>query len=466
MGVMDRLTSIDAEFLYLEDGISHMHIAGACVFGDPKPTLEEIERLVASKLPTIPRYRQRIHPVPFGLGRPVWIDDPHFDIKYHLRRAGLPEPGDDTTFAELVGQLMSQPLERDRPLWEITLVEGLSEDRWALVFKVHHCMVDGVSGVGLLSAILDLDVDAALPAEEPWTPQPAPGGPWFVLDAWWGLTQDAVSSVSGLPHAIANPVESAQSLLEVGRGMWNFVPGLSSTPATSIDGRIGPSRSWAFSSTDLGDVKKIGKLHGGTVNDVVLAAVAAGHRELLLSRNEDPAELVIRTLVPVSTRKADELGVPDNRVTAMLYDLPVDEPDPVIRLQRVHEEMDVLKAAHMAEAGDVVMHLLDLAPPMIVGTVSKLAERVMQENPQHSVNTVTTNVPGPQFPLYCLGREMLDYLPFGPIAHGIRICTAILSYNGKLTFGVTGDRATMPDVDVLAGAIPAAVEDLLQAQPS
>lgn len=466
MGCMDRLTSIDAEFLYLEDGISHMHIAGACVFGDPKPTLEEIELLVASKLPTIPRYRQRVHPVPFGLGRPVWVDDPHFDIKYHLRRAGLPAPADDKTFAELVAQLMSQPLERDRPLWEITLVEGLRDDRWALVFKVHHAMVDGVSGVGLLSAILDLEVDAALPVEEPWTPQPSPSSPWFVLDAWWGLTQDAARSVSGLPHAIANPVEAAQGLLEVGRGMWNFIPGLSSTPTTSIDGKIGPSRSWATSSTDLGDVKAIGKLHGGTVNDVVLAAVAAGHRELLLSRGEDPAELVIRTLVPVSTRRGDELDVPDNRVTAILYDLPVDEPDPVTRLSRVHEEMDVLKAAHMAEAGDVVLHLLDLAPPMILGTVSKLAERVMQDNPQHSVNTVTTNVPGPQFPLYCLGREMLEYQPFGPIAHGIRICTAILSYNGKLAFGVTGDRATMPDVGVLAEAIPAAIEELLQAQPS
>jgi WS/DGAT/MGAT family acyltransferase len=228
----------------------------------------------------------------------------------------------------------------------------------------------------------------------------------------------------------------------------------------SIEGTIGPHRAWSHSSTTLDDVRSIRTAFGGTVNDVVLAACAGGYRALLEHRGEDPDIAVVRTLVPVSLRTEDAHGDFDNRVSAILYNLPVQIADPVARLEKVHEDLLVLKGSHMAEVGEAATAFGDLIPPMVVGTVSRLAMRVMHSLPQRSVNTVTTNVPGPQFPLYCLGREMIAYYPYVPLSHGVRVGTAILSYNGQLTFGVTGDFDTAPDVSVLAEAIADGVAEL------
>lgn len=457
---MERMSTLDAEFLHLEDGIAHMHIGAVCLFADPPPSFDEIAAMVVAKLHLVPRYRQRVRPVPFELGRPVWVDDPHFNLAYHLRHTALPTPGDDTAFCRLIGRIMSQPLDRERPLWEKWLVEGLEGGRWALVFKIHHCMVDGIAGVGLLRVMLDLEPGTEVAAPEPWEPEPEPGGAAKVLDAWGGLATDVIATARELPRAIAHPVRTTRSAVSTVRGLARFAGDLRATPPLSIEGSIGPHRTWAHSSASLGDVQTIRSVFGGTINDVILAAVSGGYRELLLSRGEDANRARIRSLVPVSTRHDDGRGQFNNKVSTLLYDLPVHIADPVDRLKEVQDQMTALKASHMAESVEVVATMGNLAPPPVVGPLSRMAIRAVHRLPQRSINTVTTNVPGPQFPLYCLGHEMLEYRPFVPISHGVRVSTGILSYNGHLFFGITGDYATAPDVDVLAVAASAGIEQL------
>jgi diacylglycerol O-acyltransferase / wax synthase len=460
---MERMGTLDAEFLHLEDGVAHMHIAGISVFEGPAPAVDELLELLAAKMHLIPRYRQRARTVPLELGRPVWVDDPHFNLTYHVRNTALPRPGDDAALCRLMGRLMSQPLDRNRPLWESWLVEGLDDGRWALISKVHHCMVDGVSGVDLLTVLLDVDRQVELPEPQPWEPDEEPSTVAMVVDAWGGLAQDLAGLARRAPEVVRDPLGLVRAVGTTGSGLLHLGQHLGATPPLSIEGPIGPHRVWAHSSASIDDVRRIRKTSGGTLNDVVLAAVANGYRTLLLSRGEDADSAVVRTLVPVSVRTEDARGEFDNRVSAILYELPVQIADPVERLNLVKVEMAQLKASHMAEAGDVVTTLGDLAPPMVVGAVSRLAMRVMHRLPQRSVNTVTTNVPGPQFPLYCLGREMLEYRPFVPLSHGVRVGTAILSYNGRLAFGVTGDLDTAPDVGVLAAGITEGFGALLEA---
>ena len=458
---LERLSALDAQFLHLEDGAVHMHIAGACVFGDAPPTIGAIETLITSKLHLIPRYRQRVRTVPFELGRPVWVDDPHFDIGYHLRHTALPAPGDDSGFCRLMGRIMSQPLDRERPLWETWLVEGLAGGKWALIFKIHHCMVDGIAGVGLLNALLDFDAGAAIGEPRPWAPRPEPPGALKVLDAWGGLASELVAAARDIPSSVAHPVAAMRSAIATGEGVVRFAERLIPTKPLSIEGPIGPHRVWAHSSASLADVKTIRSAFGGTVNDVVLAAVAGGYRALLMQRGDDADRATLRSLVPVSTRHDDGQGVPDNRVSALLYELPVQLADPVERLEAVRDQMAGLKASHIVEAGEMVTSMGDFVPPVLMGTLSRFTIRSMHRFGQRSLNTVTTNVPGPQFPLYCLGREMSEYRPFVPISHGLRVGTAILSYNGRLFFGVTGDYESVPEIEVLATETAATIERLL-----
>ncbi len=458
---MDRMHTLDAEFLHLEDRVGHLHIAGLAVFEGPTPTEQELSALLEAKLHLIPRYRQRVHTVPWELGRPVWVDDPHFQLGYHLRHTALPAPGDDEALCRLMGRLMSQPLDPERPLWETWLVEGLAEDRWALIFKVHHCMVDGVSGVGLLTALLDIDPDAPVGAAQAWKPAPAPSGPELVLDAWAGLGEDLADRARQLPGALLHPERTVRAMAAAVAGFIGFGRHLRPAPPLSIEGGIGPHRAWAHSTVDLQAVKKVGAALGGTVNDVVLAAVTRGYRDLLLVHGDDPDAAVVRTLVPVSVRHDDGVGVPDNRVSALLLELPVGLADPLERFTVVRDRMAALKGSHMAESGEWLATTFDLAPPIVIGQLSRLAVHAASRLPQHSVNTVTTNVPGPQFPLYCCGRRMLEYRPFVPIFHGMRVATAILSYDGQVAFGVTGDLDTAADVEVLADGIVVGLDELL-----
>ncbi len=457
---MERLSVLDAEFLHVEDGIAHMHIAGLSIFEGPRPELAELTALMASKLHRIPRYRQRIRTVPFELGRPVWVDDPHFNIEYHVRHTALPAPGDDAALRRLMARLMSQELDRERPLWEAWLVEGMEGGRWALISKVHHCMVDGVSGADLLSIVLDLEPEVALTEPEPWTPSPEPSGVAKVLDAWSGLAGDSFDLLRRAPAVVRDPIGAVRGLRDTGAGLRHLLGHLRSTTPTTLEGSIGPHRVWAHAAVPIATVKAIRTQIDATLNDVVLGVLAGAYRELLLHRGEDADHTIMRTLVPVSVRTPDARGVLDNRVSAILLELPVHLADPRERVELVHAEMQRHKASHMSEAGEVVVRLGDLAPPMVVGPLMRTATKVLAQMPQRSVNTVTTNVPGPQYPLYCLGREMVEYYPFVPLSYGVRVGTAIMSYNGWLAFGVTGDYDSAKDVDVLADAIPDGFETL------
>ncbi len=459
---MDRMSTLDAEFLHLEDASSHMHIAGVCTFADPAPAFDDLVAMIAAKLHRIPRYRQRVRQVPLELGRPVWVDDPHFNLAYHVRHTALPAPGGDDELHHLMGRLMSQPLDRYRPLWETWLVEGLAGDRWALLFKLHHSMVDGIAGVGLLEVLLDLEPDAPIPEPEPWEPEAEPSGAALVVDAWAGAVSDAASLAKRAPGAFTDPLGAMRNGAELGLGLVRLGKRLGFTPASSLEGTIGPHRVWCHASADLAQVKRIGKALDGTVNDVVLAAVTAGYRDLLIERGDDPATTTVRTLVPVSVRSGEASGEVDNRVSALLLDLPVDTDDPLVAFERVHRDMRELKGSHMAEAGEFVTDIGNLAPPPIVGAISRLGLLSQHTITQRSVTTVTTNVPGPQFPLFCLGSELLEYLPFVPISYGVRVGTAILSYNGALAFGATGDWDSAPDVEILVDGIVAGVDRLAE----
>lgn len=458
---MDRMGPLDAEFLHIEDGVSHMHIAGCSLFEGPPPPFGDILEWFASKLPDLPRYRQVVRFVPLGLGRPVWVDDPHFNLQYHVRHTALPEPGDEEALCRLVGRLMSQELDRNRPLWEAWVVEGLTDDRWAIVSKVHHCLADGISGTDLMAALLDESPDAEIVPPPPWRPEPEPSGSALVLDAFGGLIGDVTDRARMVPDLVRDPRRIVADLRSTASGLLALGERMAPTPPTSIDGPIGPHRRWAATTSSLAEIKEVRRGLAGTVNDVVLAVITRGFRDLIESRGEDPERLTIRTLVPVSVRAPDQHGVPDNRVSAIFAELPVAIPDPVSRLEAIKSQMADLKDSHQADAGEVLTTLGVFAPPMLLSFGTHSIVRYMTRRPQRSINTVTTNVPGPQYPLYALGREMLEYHPFVPLAQGVRVGVAILSYNGKVSFGVTGDFDTAPDIDVLCRGIDEGLAELL-----
>jgi diacylglycerol O-acyltransferase len=460
---VDHMNPLDAEFLYLENGTAHMHIASCAVFEGPVPAYDEVVALFASKLPLVPRYRQRVRFVPMDLGRPVWVDDPNFDLEYHVRNTALPPPGDKADLCRLMGRLMSQELDRARPLWEAWIVEGLAGGRWAVVSKVHHSMVDGVAGVDLVSVVLDRErVPATAAIVDDWEPGPDPSGLQLTVDAAVSL----VTSPRDLLRAAWTTVRAPRRALERGRaiasGLRSYGSALRPTPPTSLDGTIGPHRRWTFAGASLAEVRTIRHAFGGTVNDVVLAAVTSGFRDLIVARGEDPDHVALRTLVPVSVRDETGRGVYDNRVSAIFFDLPVHVADPRERLAAVHEEMDHLKQSHETEAGEALTRLAGAVPPALTAEATRLVTRLVSRVPQRTMNTVTTNVPGPQFPLYAAGRELFEYYPFVPLGPGVRIGVAILSYNGHLRFGITGDYDTAPDIGVLADGIDAAVATLLR----
>jgi diacylglycerol O-acyltransferase len=324
-------------------------------------------------------------------------------------------------------------------------------------------MVDGVAGVDLVAAVLDLDREPTQTAvADDWDARPEPSGLRLALDAALELVTAPRQLVAEGWTAIRAPRRTLERGWTIASGLLRYGSALLPTPRTSLDGTIGPHRRWTFTGTSLADVRTIRRAVGGTVNDVVLAAITSGFRDLILARGEDPHRVALRTLVPVSVRDEMGRGVYDNRVSAIFLDLPVHVDDPLERLGAVHEQMDRLKQSHEPEAGEALTHLAAAVPPTLTARATHLAARLMAHVPQRTMNTVTTNVPGPQFPLYAAGREMLEYLPFVPLGPGVRIGVAILSYNGHLRFGITGDYDTAPDIDVLAGGIDAAMRTLLR----
>jgi diacylglycerol O-acyltransferase / wax synthase len=456
---MQTMSPLDASFLHVEDAVTHMHIGSVGIFEGPAPGPGEVQAAIAGWLPLVPRYRQKVRFVPLALGRPAWVDDPHFNLEYHVRRTALPAPGGDAELQNLVGRVMSQQLDRAKPLWELWVAEGLDDARWALISKTHHCMVDGVSATDLLSVILSTERASTPDPPDAWRAEPEPNPAELVAHS---LALRAASPYEGMRTVLAavrGPRRMARQLTQVARGLVNLRPLLSPTPSTSLNGPIGPHRRWDWARARLSEIKQIRKAHEGTVNDVVLAAITNGFRELLLSRGESVEGRVVRTLVPVSVRAEEERGTYNNKVSAMFAELPVELEDPLERLASLHEQMQQLKGSGQAVAAERLTALGGFAPAMLLA----LAGRVGSRLPQSSINTVTTNVPGPQQPLYLAGRRMLEAFPFVPLGGSVRIGVAIFSYDGGINFGVTGDRDSAADIGVLCRGIEHGVAELLRA---
>ena len=455
---MDRMSPLDASFLHVENAVSHMHIGSVAIFEGPVPAYEEFEAMVAGKLPAVPRYRQKVRFVPLQLGRPLWVDDPHFNLGYHLRHTALAAPRGDQELRNLVGRVMSQQLDRNKPLWEMWMVDGLDHGHWALVSKVHHCMVDGVSGTDLLTVVLDSEPEPAPPLADDWHAEPEPTDARLVVDALGALVASPYEQLRAARSVTRAPRQVATQLTEVARGLRAWAGVVRRTPVSSINGPIGPHRRWDWARTTLTDVKTVRRALGGTVNDVVLTVLTRGFRDLILARGEDVEDRVVRTLVPVSVRTPGERGTYNNRVSAMIAELPVGLASPVERLTAIRTQMDALKESKQAVAAEALTSLSGFAPSMLLALGTRVAMRI----PQRNVNTVTTNVPGPQWRLYACGRPMVEAFPFVPLASNVRIGVAIFSYNGLLNYGVTGDYDTAPDIAVLCAGVEAGMTELLK----
>jgi WS/DGAT/MGAT family acyltransferase len=458
---MDRLNPLDAVFIDAEDEDPHtsMAIASIAVFEGPCPSQEEILAHLAGRLPLVPRYRQKLRTVPFRLGRPVWVDDPHFDLGYHVRRTALPAPGRDEQLAGLMARVMSQRLDRDHPLWEYWVAEGLADNRWALISKVHHCMVDGVSGTDLYRVIFDFSPEPGPLAADERAVRPEPSALRLAAEVALDMVVLPVRGTTGLRTAAADPGNALREVTGTVRAFAKLAPAMWPAAGSSLSGQIGRQRRYTWARATLNDVKAVKRELGGTVNDVVLASISGGLRALLLARGEEPVPHMVRSLVPVSVRSAGEESIYENRVSALLADLPVHVADPVERLAAVQAELKALKAADEAKAGEALIALGRLTPFPLLPWPVKLAFKL----PQREIVTVTTNVPGPRQPLYGMGRKLLEIIPYVPIATTVRTGIAIFSYCDSVTFGITGDFASSPDLDVLARGIEDSLSELVTA---
>jgi WS/DGAT/MGAT family acyltransferase len=454
---MEWMSPMDASFLHIEGPNNPMHIGGLSIFEGPAPPFERLEEMVASKLDAVPRYREKVRFVPLGLGRPVWVEDPHFNLGYHLRHTALPSPGDEAILRRTAARVFAQHLDRRKPLWEIWMIERLSENRWALLSKVHHCMVDGISATDLMTVMFD---EAPVPpSEHQWQPVPEPSDVELVLRTLAHEALNPSEQVRVLRAAVRRPRELIALARDLAHGITSSAGLLRPLGSSSLTGSVGPNRIWGTADIRLGDVKAVRAALGGTVNDVVLTVVSGGLRDLLVSRGEEVEGRTIRALVPVSVRRPGERGVYNNRVSAMFAELPVGIGDPVARLERVREQMEGLKQSKQAVAGDVLTSLSGFAPPLLLALGGRLAAR----SPTLGVQTGVTNVPGPQQPLQTLDRRMLQSFPMVPVIGHVRISIAIFSYHGGLYFGLTGDYDSSPDIGVLTRGIEASMAELLGA---
>jgi len=456
---MELMSPLDASFLFVENDVTPMHIGGVAIFEGPPPTRDELISRIEAKLALVPRYRQKVRFLPLNVGRPGWVDDSHFNISYHVRRTALPAPGGREELDSLVGRVMSQRLDRARPLWEVWAVEGLDDGQWAMVSKVHHCMVDGVSSTDLMSVVFDADAAAEPVTAAPWLPSREPTAAEMVVQSLAGALSP-VGQLTGLLAGLRSPRATLQTGVDTVRVLTAMAAKLlpPSRPS-SLTGSIGPHRRWTSAHASLADLKLARKALGGTINDVVLAAITRGFRDLLISRGEMGEGRPVRTLVPVSVRAESERGTYNNRVSAVFVDLPVGQEDPVVRLADIRSQMDGIKESRGALAGERLASLSGFAPPMLLAAGQRLAASI----PQQALHTGTTNVPGPQHPLYFAGRRMLESSPFVPVLASVRTVIGIFSYDGGVHFGITGDYDSVPDIDVLRRGIQAGVDELLAA---
>ncbi|WP_211359571.1 WS/DGAT/MGAT family O-acyltransferase [Actinocorallia herbida] len=453
------MSGLDASFYLIEDENTPLHVAAVIVMEGPAPSYGDLVRLVAAKLPGMERYRQRVRSVPLHAGRPGWVDDPHFQILYHVRHTAVPAPGGPDQLRNLAGRVVAQRLDPKKPLWELYLVEGLEGGAWAIIGKVHHCMVDGVAGMDLITSLFELTPDAPLPApEHAWRPRPSPSGLALLADAFVDNALQPLRAARSLPGDLLGTVRRAPQIVDYAGGLARQLSRFTRASASVLNGPIGPHRRWYWADATLDDVRAIRKAHGGTVNDIVLAAVTGGFRAQLAGRGALTPDRVVRSAVPVSVRTEAERGIPTNRVSSVFVNLPVGDPDPVARLAYLRAQMDDLKSTRQEQGGARLTRLTDTAvAPALLALGARTPIRLF--NP--IVQTVTTNIPGPQFPLYILGSRVRAMYPYVPLTGGIQIATAIFSYAGRLHFGVCADFDGQPDSAVLAEGIEDAIRELL-----
>src|ERR671910_917862 len=453
----DRLTGLDASFLHLEDGASHMHVAGVMIFEGSPPPYDELLEAIERRLGLVPRYRQRLAFVPLGQGRPRWVDDPHLNLRYHVRSTALPAPGSEQQLKDLAGRVFAQQLDRDKPLWEIWLVDGLEGDRFAMLSKTHHALVDGISGVDIMSVLFDTTPQPAAPADtgERWLPRPLPSAAQLLGEALVERATVPTEIVRSLRAVLRGPRRVAESLRDAAVGVGAMAwAGLNPAPASPYNKTIGPHRRYTWMRANLADLKAIKNELGGTVNDVVLATVAGALGKHLRRRGQNTDGVELKAMIPVSVRADVERGALGNRVAAMMAPLPVWCQDPVARLDIVREELKGLKSGGQAVGAQVLTELSGFAPM----TVMDQASRVMAR--QRFFNLVITNVPGPQIPLYLAGRLMLDPFPMVPLAKGQGLGIALLSYAGKINFGLVGDYDVLWDLDDFANDVHESLAEL------
>ncbi len=461
----DRLTALDSTFLHLEDHSSaHMHVASVMVFEGAAPTLPALVDHVQSRLHLVPRYRQRLATVPFGQGRPLWVDDPHFNPYYHIRHTALPRPADEGALKQLAGRLFSQRLDRSKPLWEIWLVQSMAGGRFALIAKTHHALVDGISGVDITTVLFDTAAEPAPTAGgwasgQSWSAKPLPGQAKLLGEALMERTTVPAEMVRGAralfraPRRVATQVKDG--LASIGA---TTLAGINApAPPSPFNVDIGPHRRYTFVDADLARFKAIKDSLGGTLNDVVLASVSLALGRYLREQGHDTDGLVLKAMVPVSVRTKDQRGALGNQVAAMWAPLPVGVENAAECLREIALAMDDLKKGGQAVGAQVLTNLAGFAPPTILSQAARLQAR------QPFFNLVVTNVPGPQFPLYLLGRRLQVLYPVVPLAQRQALGIAVMSYDGHLGFGLLGDYDALPGIEEIALDLQAAIDSLAHA---
>jgi diacylglycerol O-acyltransferase len=456
---LDRLTAVDASFLVQEGPSSHMHVGAVMVFEGPPPSYDDFLFQIRGRLHLVPRYRQKLAFPRLEAGRPLWVDDPSFNLEYHVRHTALPSPGSEEQLRNLVARIFSQQLDRSKPLWETWLVQGLERNRFALISKTHHALVDGVAGVDLATVVFDV-TPVPQPVEHEdreWVPRREPTQAQLVAQGVKGLVRAPLRLATEALEAVAHPEGALHGAREAAEGLgevvWNF---LNPAPDTPLNVEIGPHRRFTWVRAELADFKTIKNSLGGTVNDVVLAVVAGSLRRFLRARGVRTEGLELRALVPVSIRSDTERDQLGNRIAAMRGPLPVYIEDPVARLQAVREAMDGLKDSKQAVGAEVLAGVQNFAPPTILAQASRLnfSTRLF--------NLIVTNVPGPQFPLYLLGRELQDLFPIAFLPRNHALAVAVMSYNGGVDFGLLADYDAVPDVEAIAAGIQESLAELLE----
>jgi len=460
---MDRLTSFDTSFLVNERSNGHMAIGAVLMCGGSPPSHEDFVTHIRSRVHLLPRLRQRLAVPPLRLGTPFWVDDPDFDLANHVRRVSLPPPGDDTQFHDLVGEVLSPPLDRSRPLWELVLVEGFEDDRFSIVYKTHHALADGFSAVDIGTLLFDVEPKAEpTRTEEPWGPRESPSSPALVARAVSGVWGTALRMVRWLGGAVRHPGRAAKRAVDGVVGLWEVTWNLvRRAPKVPLNVEIGPARSFSWAGFTLKDFKLIKNTFGVTVNDVILSTTAGALRSWLHDREVPVDGMELKALVPVSIRTENEHGELGNRLTAMRGPLPVGVADPVERLRAVHAAMEGLKSSKQPLGAEAIWGLndwfRDFAPPVL------LLPTAAVNFSTRLFNLLVTNFPGPQIPLYVLGRELEGVFPVGFLARRHALAIAIISYNGQVNFGLLADRASMPELESISAYLRESVEELLAA---